>query len=112
MVWLDCDPGLDDTFAIILAAQHPDIELMGLSTSAGNSSLGNTTRNALDILFNIQCSHIQVVKGSNMLIAGEPALAEYVHGAGGLGGVLIPRSDKEAITENNFQTIRDMLFKR
>ena len=52
-ILLDCDPGLDDTLAIILAAWHKDISLIGISTSAGNTSLDNTTKNALDILYNI-----------------------------------------------------------
>lgn len=39
IVWLDCDPGLDDTFAIIMAAHHKNIKLIGVSTSAGNTSL-------------------------------------------------------------------------
>ena len=38
-VWLDCDPGLDDTLAIILAACHKNVNLIGISTSAGNTSL-------------------------------------------------------------------------
>ncbi len=38
-IWLDCDPGLDDAMAIILAAHSKQIHLLGLSTSAGNSSL-------------------------------------------------------------------------
>jgi inosine-uridine nucleoside N-ribohydrolase len=52
-IWLDCDPGLNDAMAIILAAHSKQIHLLGLSTSAGNSSLENTTKNALDILHNI-----------------------------------------------------------
>ncbi len=64
-VWLDCDPGLDDALAIILAASHERINLIGVSTSAGNTTLEHTTRNALDLLFNVGKQHIPVVKGSN-----------------------------------------------
>ena len=38
-IWLDCDPGLDDVLAIILAASNPFFELYGVSTSAGNTNL-------------------------------------------------------------------------
>jgi len=67
---LDCDPGLDDTLAIILAARSPHINLLGLSTSAGNTSINNTTKNSLDILFNVRRSDVIVVRGSEKLIAG------------------------------------------
>jgi inosine-uridine nucleoside N-ribohydrolase len=39
--------------AIVLAAQTDQIQLLGVSTSAGNTSIDNTTKNALDILYNI-----------------------------------------------------------
>jgi uridine nucleosidase len=52
-VWLDCDPGHDDMLAIVMAALSPPLTLIGVSTSAGNSTVDNTTRNALDILHEI-----------------------------------------------------------
>lgn len=84
---MDCDPGLDDTFAIILAAKSERINLLGVSTSAGNTSLTNTTKNALDLLYNIERSDVAVVRGSEKLVHGEQHLAEHMHGSGGLGGV-------------------------
>lgn len=36
--------------------------------------------------------------------------AEHIHGEGGLGGVKLPKSDKEAIQENNFQEIRNRIM--
>lgn len=42
---------------------------------------------------------------------GKPHLASHMHGSGGLGGVQIPASDKNPITENSFLYIRDALMK-
>jgi len=70
-----------------MAAHHERINLLGISTSAGNTSLENTTRNALDLLYNIGKQQIPVVKGSNLLIKGEMNLATHMHGTDGLGGV-------------------------
>lgn len=64
-LWLDCDPGLDDAFAIIYAAHAEDFNLLGVSTSPGNSNLANTARNALDILYNIGRKDVPVFAGSN-----------------------------------------------
>lgn len=69
-VWLDCDPGLDDILAIIYAAHSERINLIGLSTSPGNTSLQNTTRNGLDMLYHIGRKDVQVYVGSNQLING------------------------------------------
>ena len=69
-IWLDCGPGLDDALAILLSAHHERINLIGISTSAGNTSLDNTTKNALDLLYNIGKQDIPVVIGSNILVKG------------------------------------------
>src|SRR5947209_11361695 len=44
---IDCDPGHDDAMAILLAVASPEVELIGITTVAGNQTLDKTTRNAL-----------------------------------------------------------------
>ncbi len=46
---LDCDPGHDDAIAILMAARHPKLELLGVTTVRGNQPLNVTTNNALNI---------------------------------------------------------------
>jgi inosine-uridine nucleoside N-ribohydrolase len=50
---LDCDTGTDDAFAIMLAALHPGIDLLAVSTVNGNVALPNTTENTLRVLDHI-----------------------------------------------------------
>lgn len=69
-IWLDCDPGLDDTLAIIYASHHPALNLIGLSTSPGNTTLANTTKNALNILYNIGRADVEVFMGSDFQMQG------------------------------------------
>jgi purine nucleosidase len=47
-ILIDCDPGHDDAVAILFAARH--LDLVGITTVHGNSTLENTTRNALAIV--------------------------------------------------------------
>ncbi|PWY93541.1 nucleoside hydrolase [Aspergillus sclerotioniger CBS 115572] len=67
-IWVDCDPGSlitkQDAFAILLATNHPTIHLLGISTVHGNSTLKNTTRNALTILTILNRPDIPVYPGA------------------------------------------------
>ncbi|RFU78606.1 dna glycosylase [Trichoderma arundinaceum] len=91
-VWIDCDSGHDDAFAILMAAHHPRIDLLGVSTTYGNSSLENTTYNTLSILDAIGKPDVAVVPGASRPFCRPAANAEAFHGESGLGGTdLLPR---------------------
>lgn len=46
---IDCDPGLDDAIAILLAAGNPDVEIVALTTVAGNQTIEKVTLNARQV---------------------------------------------------------------
>ena len=46
---LDCDPGHDDAVAIMFAAASKEINLLGITCVAGNSTLDNVKLNALKV---------------------------------------------------------------
>jgi purine nucleosidase len=87
---LDCDPGIDDALAIAFAHGHPGIDLVGITTVAGNVGLAKTTANALAVCEFIGAAGIPVTAGCAGPLL-RPALdARQVHGDSGLGGAVLP----------------------
>ena len=81
---LDCDPGHDDAVAIMLAAAHEDIEILGITCVAGNATLHNTTTNALKICSLIGRTDIPIYAGASKPLKYELVTAAHVHGKSGL----------------------------
>ncbi|KAM5441228.1 Uridine nucleosidase 1 [Microsporum ferrugineum] len=111
-LWLDCDPGHDDAFAILLAAHHPALKLLGVSTVHGNGSLENTTVNAGSILEAIGRSDIPVYPGAKKPFCRKAVHAENIHGASGIDGTdLLPAPTKPAVTNvSAFVAMREALL--
>ncbi|WP_448522488.1 nucleoside hydrolase [Pseudothermotoga sp.] len=86
---LDCDPGHDDAFAILLAAASKEIELLGVTTVVGNSYLENTTVNARKILdlFDLD---VPVFAGCAKPLLRGIVVAPQIHGQSGLDGAAVP----------------------
>lgn len=89
-VVIDTDPGIDDAAAILLAVASPRIELVGLTTVAGNSPLSVTTPNALRLLELAGVPSVPVAAGADRPLVQPPPTdrSASVHGEDGLGGVL------------------------
>lgn len=92
-VIVDCDPGHDDTVALVVAAAHTD--LVGITTVSGNASLGDVTRNALAVaeLFGIDAP---VHAGADRPLVAPARHAPAVHGESGLGGTSLPAPTRTA----------------
>ena len=65
---LDCDPGHDDAIALLLAVASPEVELVGVTTVAGNQTVDKTTANALRILELAGRSDIPVYRGAGRAV--------------------------------------------
>lgn len=90
-VLIDCDPGHDDAIAILLALASPEIELLGITTVAGNSTLPNTTTNALKVLELTGRSDVPLAAGATRPLYRELRIAAHVHGESGLDGPILPK---------------------
>ncbi len=89
-ILLDCDPGHDDAIALLLALASPELELLGVTTVAGNQTLEKTTANALRVLELAGRGDVPVAAGADRPLARELFTAAYVHGESGLDGPALP----------------------
>ncbi|TRD19780.1 nucleoside hydrolase [Palleronia caenipelagi] len=87
---IDTDPGQDDAIAILLALGSPEIELLGITTVAGNVPLALTSRNARMICELAGRPDIPVFAGADHPLVHTLVTAEHVHGKTGLDGPDLP----------------------
>jgi purine nucleosidase len=88
---LDTDPGQDDALAILLALAAPDrLDLLGLTTVAGNVGVDLTTINALRILEVAGRTDVPVHRGADRPLLRKLRTAEYICGPDGLDGANLP----------------------
>jgi purine nucleosidase len=83
---IDTDPGQDDAAAIMLALGSPELDILGITTVAGNVPLSRTSTNARIILEFCSRPEVKVFAGADRPIARPLVTAEHVHGKTGLDG--------------------------
>lgn len=94
---------VQDAFAILFAAYHPSLNLLGISTVHGNAPLTHTTYNATSLLTAMSATHIPVYAGANSGLIRPAVHAGDIHGESGLDGTsllptpAIPHVDEPAI---------------
>ncbi len=109
---IDCDPGYDDAVALLLAAGAPNIDLLGVTTVAGNQSIEKVTRNALRILKLLGRDDIAVAQGAyRPLLRGEAVACPEIHGESGLDGTTLPEADYKLDSRCAAQFIVDTIMR-
>ena len=84
---IDCDPGQDDAVALFLAMASPDeLEILGITTVAGNVPLALTERNTR-MMCDIANSQAPVFAGCRKPMIRDAISAEYIHGETGINGI-------------------------
>jgi inosine-uridine nucleoside N-ribohydrolase len=99
-ILLDCDPGHDDAIALLLALASPEVELLGVTTVAGNQTLDKTTANAIRILEFSGRTDIQVAAGADRPLLRAQYVAAEVHGETGLDGPDLPPAQSEPVAQH------------
>lgn len=107
-VILDCDPGHDDAFGILLALQHLDV--LGITTIGGNCTLENVTRNALKVLEVLERPDVPVYAGHAVPLVAPLVTAPQFHGKTGMDGPVLPEPKIKAQNEHAVDFIVDTVM--
>ena len=94
---LDCDPGHDDAIAIMVALGSPEVELLAVTTVAGNAPLHRTTANAIRVLDFLGRADIPVAAGADRPLVQAAGDHGDVHGETGLDGPDLPPPAREPV---------------
>lgn len=96
-VIFDTDPGIDDAMALLFLHKAPGVEIVGITSSFGNSTIETTTRNCLHLcdIFGIEAP---VARGAALPLNGEEgSTAHHVHGENALGDVELPAEPRSML---------------
>ena len=94
-VIIDCDPGIDDSLALILALNSPEIEVIGITIVSGNVKADQGARNALKVLKLMKREEIPVYIGEEVPLERDLITAQDTHGEDGLGETNYQQADVE-----------------
>jgi purine nucleosidase len=109
-VIIDCDPGQDDAVALFLALASPDeIDLLGISTVAGNVPLELTQRNARMMCDIVGRQDVAVYAGCDRPLERDPITAEYIHGETGIDGIDVFEPETPLCEQHAVEFIVDTL---
>jgi purine nucleosidase len=111
-ILFDTDPGVDDAQAIAIALRHPELELLGLTTTYGNVDVATATRNALLLAELAGRDDVPVAQGAAApLVKPRHPAPAHIHGANGLGDIALPeptgRADPRSAAQLIVDTVND-----
>ncbi len=107
---IDCDPGIDDAVALLLAMASPQLDILGITTVAGNVSIDTTSNNARSICELGQRPDLKIFPGCPRPMVRKPIVAAHVHGENGLGGVSFPQPQMPLQPLHGVDFLRDSLL--
>jgi len=108
-ILVDCDPGHDDAIALLLALASPELELLGVTTVAGNQTLEKTTANAIRLLEFVGRTDVAVAAGADRPLVREQYVASYVHGETGLDGPDLPAAKGKPLDRHAVDFLADRI---
>lgn len=112
---IDCDPGIDDTLALMLALKSPELHILGITIVCGNVPVSIGAKNVLLLLERMNRMDIPVYCGADVPLQKNYISAQDTHGMDGLGesnyiytGTAAPFSDAVSFLCNTLMTVKNV----
>ena len=110
---IDCDPGIDDAIAILLALASPELDVLAITTVAGNAPLANTTTNGLRVLDLVRHADLPLAAGADRPLVRIPGGdSSETHGETGLDGSELPAPSRGSSSEHAVDLIARLALER
>lgn len=106
---IDTDCGVDDAVAILMAVQHPEVEIVGISTVNGNVGVSQSTDNVLRLLNYVERNDIPVFRGATAPLVEPVQDASSVHGKNGLADIQLAPAPRNADGRRAPEGLRDLI---
>lgn len=115
-VIIDCDVGVDDALALILAYHSPELNIKAITAVNGNVPLNQVFENIKKVLTIIRPKNLPVIaKGAERSLSRKKIHAHSIHGEDGLGGAKIELNEEDKFWEISskkaYELIIDMIYK-
>lgn len=108
-VIIDCDSGIDDALALLLALKSEELDVVGITICSGNVPARMGAKNALKVLELCGKLKIPVYVGEELPLERKLVTAQDTHGEDGLGDMFYSDIDESLIHEGGVQFILDTL---
>ena len=106
---MDCDPGHDDMVAMVIAFASRQLQVMAVTTCAGNQTQEKVNYNARKILSFLGIQDVPVARGCEKPFCRPLRVAEHAHGVSGLDGADIGEPQFESVPQHAVELMRDIL---
>lgn len=106
---LDCDPGHDDAIALLLCCYSDNLNLLAVTTAAGNQTIEKTTRNANNLLHFFNRQNITLAMGASSPLVRPIQTCPEIHGESGLDGFDFPLYEEHYDKREGYQLIIDTI---
>lgn len=108
-VIIDCDPGIDDSLALLLALKSEELEVIGITIVCGNVPVDLGVENALKALEMADALHVPVYLGENKPLKRELITAQDTHGEDGVGECFFKKVKNGNVRDGAVEFIVDTL---